>query len=109
METPVHLAPRIRLDWLEGETDGLIALTGGIDGTLPTAIAAGNIPQAMARCHTLARLFGDRLYIEIQRHSLPVERSCETTLIDMAYSCGIPLVATNEPYFAHADDHDAHD
>src|ERR1039458_314508 len=30
-------------------------------------------------------------------------------LIDLAYTKGLPLVATNEPYFATTDDYEAHD
>ncbi len=46
------------------------------------------------------RLFGDRLYVELQRHGTANERMTEPVLIDLAYAKGIPLVATNEPYFA---------
>jgi DNA polymerase-3 subunit alpha len=53
------------------------------------------------------RLFGDRLYVELQRHG--EERSAEAALLEMAYARGIPLVATNEPFFAKRDDHEAHD
>ena len=54
-------------------------------------------------------LFGDRLYIELQRHSIDKERRVESGLIDLAYAKGLPLVATNEPYFATTDDYEAHD
>src|SRR5436309_2068560 len=37
------------------------------------------------------------------------ERRIEGGLIDLAYSKGLPLVATNEPYFAGNDDYEAHD
>ena len=37
------------------------------------------------------------------------ERRAEPALIDLAYAQGLPLVATNEPYFATADDYEAHD
>ena len=33
----------------------------------------------------------------------------EAALIDLAYTKGFPLVATNEPYFASTDDYEAHD
>ena len=33
----------------------------------------------------------------------------ESGLIDLAYAKGLPLVATNEPYFAATDDYEAHD
>ncbi len=55
------------------------------------------------------QLFGDRLYIELQRHGMEAERRVEGGLIDLAYANGLPLVATNEPYFATADDYEAHD
>ena len=32
LETPVHQAPHIKLEWLEGDAEDLIALTGGPDG-----------------------------------------------------------------------------
>ncbi len=64
---------------------------------------------AAARCERLTALFGDRLYIELQRHGLEIERRAEGALIDLAYAKGLPLVATNEPLFATADDYEAHD
>ena len=102
---PAH----IKLAWLEGACDGLIALTGGPGGPLDRAIAAGQPPLAAARGEALTRLFGDRLYVELQRHGGADERAVERALIDFAYARGLPLVATNEPLFATADDYEAHD
>ena len=45
----------------------------------------------------------------MQRHGIDKERRVEAALIDLAYAKGLPLVATNEPYFAAADDYEAHD
>src|SRR5205085_7170367 len=64
---------------------------------------------AAARCDALTKLFGDRLYIELQRHGVESEQVAEPVLIEMAYAKGIPLVGTNEPYFAMRDDYEAHD
>jgi DNA polymerase-3 subunit alpha len=107
LESPPHERPHAKVAWLEGATDGLIALTGGLSGPLDAAIVAGQGALAQARCDTLVRLFGDRLYIELQRHG--DERAAEAALLEMAYARGIPLVATNEPFFAKRDDHEAHD
>jgi DNA polymerase-3 subunit alpha len=109
LETPVHQSPHIKLDWLQGESDCVIALTGGPDGPLAQALIADQAALAAQRCEQLAGLFGDRLYIELQRHNIEKERRAEAGLIDLAYSRGIPLVAANEPYFATAEDHEAHD
>jgi DNA polymerase-3 subunit alpha len=109
LETAPSEPPHLRLAWLEGEADGLIALTGGPGGPLDAAIVAGQGHLADLRCEALARLFGDRLYIELQRHGSGAERSAEPALIALAYARGIPLVATNEPLFARQEDYEAHD
>src|SRR6202030_2894871 len=109
LETAPHERPHIKLAWLDGETDGLIALTGGPNGPLDVAIAGGQHAWALARCEELQRRFGDRLYIELQRHGMASERTVEPVLIELGYSRGIALVATNEPYFAAREDYEAHD
>ncbi len=70
---------------------------------------AGQGGLAAARCEALERLFGDRLYVELQRHGLEAERLAEPALVELAYARGLPLVATNEPYFASREDYEAHD
>src|SRR5437764_1092947 len=56
LETPVHQTPHIKLEWLEGQTEGLIALTGGPDGPVSLAFAADQTALATARCDRLAGL-----------------------------------------------------
>src|SRR6202140_1742266 len=109
LETPVHQAPHIKFEWLQGDAEDVIALTGGSDGPISLALAGDHAGLAASRCDRLASLFGDRLYIELQRHGLEKERHAEAGLIDLAYAKGLPLVATNEPYFATSDDYEAHD
>ena len=109
LETPVHQAPHIKFEWLQGDAEDLIALTGGPDGPISLAIHADHAGLAATRCDRLASLFGDRLYVELQRHGIEKERRAEAGLIDLAYTKGLPLVATNEPYFATTDDYEAHD
>src|SRR5881392_2573028 len=107
LETPPNEQPHLKLAWLEGETEGLIALTGGPGGPLDVAIAAGQGSLADGRCDALMQLFGDRLYVELQRHGTSPERLVEPALVELAYARGLPLVATNEPLFAKRDDYEA--
>ena len=109
LDTPANEPPRLVLDWLRGETEDVIALTGGPGGPLDLALAAGQSHLAATRLQALRELFGDRLYVELQRHGLASERAAEPALIDLAYAQGLPLVATNEPFFATAADYEAHD
>src|SRR3954469_21372755 len=82
LETPPNEAPHVKLAWLEGETEGLIALTGGPHGPLDTALAAGQSALAGMRAEALQRLFGNRLYMELQRHGVPAEKQVEPGLLD---------------------------
>ena len=109
LESPSPEPPRLKLDWLADGTEGLIALTGGPDGPLDLAIAAGQSHFAGSRLDALIAVFGGRLYVELQRHGTQTERVTEAALIELAYRKGLPLVATNEPYFATVADYEAHD
>ncbi|HEY4736632.1 MAG TPA: DNA polymerase III subunit alpha, partial [Xanthobacteraceae bacterium] len=109
LETAAQERPHIKVSWLDETTHGLIVLSGGPNGPLDVAIVAGQHPVALSRCQALQRLFGDRLYIELQRHGMVGERLAEPQLIDLAYARGLPLVAANEPFFATRDDYEAHD
>ncbi len=88
---------------------GLICLTGGPDGALNIPLSEGRAAIAESRLATLRETFGDRLYIELQRHGMERETTPEPALVDWAYDHGIPLVATAEPYFPAPEDYAAHD
>jgi DNA polymerase-3 subunit alpha len=95
--------------WLEEDSNaGLIALTGASGGPVDMALKEGHAAQAKERLLTLKSLFGDRLYIELQRQS-GYDRSHERRMIGLAYDHDIPLVATNEAFFPSKADYEAHD
>jgi DNA polymerase-3 subunit alpha len=101
--------PHVKADWLAERAEGLIALTGGPDGVIDGVIGAGRLEVVQARLERLASLFPGRLYVEMQRHGLDAERRVEAFLIDFAHALGLPLVATNEPFFASREDYEAQD
>lgn len=109
LETPDGEEPRVTLDWLSELNDGLIALTGGPAGPLDKALVAGHGDVAASRLDQLTAIYGDRLYVELQRHNWDPERIAEPGLLDLAYAKGLPLVAANEPFFGAQSDYNAHD
>jgi DNA polymerase-3 subunit alpha len=109
LDTPDTAEPHISWELLQSHSEGLICLTGGPLGPINEALLQGQVPLARERIERLKDLFDDRLYIELQRHGTESERATEPGLVDLAYDLDIPLVATNEPYFATPDDYVAHD
>ncbi|HWB45884.1 MAG TPA: DNA polymerase III subunit alpha [Hyphomicrobiaceae bacterium] len=101
--------PHLDAKRLASLADGLIVLTGGPDGPIDKALREGQKDDALARLELLKRTFGDRLYVELQRHGLRQEAEVESELLDIAYAHELPIVATNEVYFASADDYEAQD
>ncbi|MCL6285946.1 DNA polymerase III subunit alpha [Ruegeria sp. 2012CJ41-6] len=106
--------PQVTLDELQAHSGGLICLTGGPDGPVGRLLQAGQRPAAEALVDRLAAMFGDRLYIELQRHpgdggAPEAERLTERGHVEMAYAKNIPLVATNDVYFPEAGMYEAHD
>ena len=105
--------PQVPWSALDGYSDGLLALTGGPTGPIDRALADGHQGEAEALLTTLKRLFPDRLYVEIQRHGPGyldgTPERIEPALIDLAYAHDVPLVATNDVYFADESMAQAHD
>lgn len=109
LESGTMAEPQMKLEELQGHTDGLICLTGGPFGTIGRLIGEGQTEAAEQILLTLHQSFKDRLYIELQRHNLSIENKIENTLVDLAYKHSIPLVATNDCFFSTEDMFEAHD
>ncbi len=107
--------PQVTLEDLAVHAAGLICLTGGAEGPLGRLVRAGQRPRAEALLSDLAAIFGDRLYVELQRHPEPggvlpeAERLTEPAFVEMAYAAALPLVATNDVHFPDPSMFEAHD
>ncbi len=109
LETEAGEAPQVALSDLEAHHQGLIALTGGPAGPIGRRLLQGQDPAAEEALQALARVFPGRLYVEVMRHGLSDESRIEDRLVDLAYAHDLPLVATNEAFFADEGMYLAHD
>ena len=100
LETEAGDTPHVALAQLAAGERGPDRAERRPDGPARPRLPAGQAGRAGARLDALAPLFPGRLYIEMQRHGLESEQQVEPLLLDMAYRGDLPLVATNEPYFA---------
>ncbi|MFZ7092243.1 DNA polymerase III subunit alpha [Primorskyibacter sp. 2E233] len=106
--------PFVSIEELAQHSADVICLTGGPDGPLGRLLRAGQRPAAQALMERLAGVFGDRLYVELQRHpgedgAPEAEKLTERGFVEMAYDMGLPLVATNDVYFPKSEMYEAHD
>ncbi len=101
--------PQLPLRTVLDHAAGLILLTGGTRGPLGRLLAEARQPEAEAMLAEIAEAFGDRAVVELHRHGLALERAIEPGLILLADGAGLPLVATNECFFAAPAMYEAHD
>ncbi|WP_312685306.1 DNA polymerase III subunit alpha [Brevundimonas nasdae] len=103
--------PEPGVDWRQvvERSEGLLLLSGGPDGPVDPLLAQGKKAEAVEALEAMKAAFGDRFYVELQRHGLDDERRAEPGLVEWAYANDVPLVATNDVYYAKASQAKSHD
>jgi DNA polymerase-3 subunit alpha len=101
--------PQISMEILQEHAEGLFLLTGGASGPIGRLLAEGQLADAEAYLARLHEAFPNRIAMELQRHGEKLEQAVEPGMITLADQRRIPLVATNECYFAKPSMHEAHD
>lgn len=96
--------PRATIDVIKENTEDVIALTGGHEGVLAQTFLKEGREKAEERLLRLKEMFGDRLYIEINRHGLDYESEFIPFALEMSDKHEIELVAANDTRFAEKDD-----
>ena len=102
-------APQLGFDAVAAQSDGLFLLTGGTRGPIARMLGEGREADAAAAIAQIREVFADRMAVELHRHGTALEQAVEPGLIALADRFGLPLVATNECFFAAPEMHEAHD
>ena len=104
-----HLGPYITFEELESHKNGLICLSGAQTGPIGISILNAQNDQARLYAKKFLKIFGDKFYIEIQRHGLEDEIKTEPEFLNIAQELNIPIVATNDVSFAANSDYESED
>ncbi len=104
-----YYKPRIDLDLLRERSEGLIATSGCLSSMVCRAILGGEVETAWRRVEEFSSIFGDRYYLELQRHGIPAQDQVNAELVKMASDLRLPLVATNDAHYLEEHDHAHHE
>jgi DNA polymerase-3 subunit alpha len=106
-----YYKPRMDVDLLRSHHEGLVALSGCLNGIIPEALLAGDIKKAELLAEEYLKIFGaENFFLEIQAHpEMPDQVKVNKALAELGKKMGIQLVATNDVHYLSPDDAEAQD
>ena len=92
--------PRIDMEILREYRDGIIALTGCIQGQVPQLLCSNRREEGIQNFKTLMEIMGERnLYVEVQNHYIDKELEAYPTMVQLAKEFNLPIVGTNDCHY----------
>jgi DNA polymerase III subunit alpha len=101
--------PHVDLKELLEDNAGVAVFSGTIFGLFGELFNKGKFSEVFDLYKKLKLNFGDRFYIEIQRHNDQNELGFEKFNLNKSLELEIPIIATNEVFYLDKDMHEAHD
>ena len=102
--------PRIDMEILREHREGIIALTGCIQGQVPQLLCSDKREEGIQNFKTLIDIMGPRnLYVEVQNHYIDKELQAYPIMVELAKEFELPLVGTNDCHYLRKSDHHMHD
>ena len=102
--------PRADRELLAAHAGGLIATTGCPSGEIQTLLRIGDYAKACASAAEFRDIFGaGNFYLELMDHGLGIETRVHEDLLRLARDLSLPLIATNDLHYTHAEDADTHE
>src|SRR3954468_15223773 len=102
--------PRADRELLAEHAEGLIGTTGCPSGEIQTWLRIGDYDKARASAAEFRDIFGkDNFFLELMDHGLDIETRVRDALLRLAKDMSLPMIATNDLHYTHADDADTHE
>jgi len=109
LENNTFSEPHLDIKELLIKTEGVLLLSGTIQGLFGKLFDKGRFDEISKIHNNLQKIYGDRFYLEIQRHGDQNETIYEKYNLKQSYDFRIPIIATNEVFYLNQDMHEAHD
>lgn len=101
--------PHVRISELKKHSDGVIATSACISGTIAKLIRANEMEKAEYMLKVYQDIFGDDFYLEVQRHGIDDEKKVEQVYKQWQEEKGIKVIATTDSHFTLKDDAAVHE
>ena len=101
--------PHLKFDEILKDNSGIAILSGTVNGFFGKLFDKGKFEDITKLFTNLKLNYGNRFYIEIQRHNDLNEVEFEKFNLSQSEKLEIPIIATNEVFYINRDMHEAHD
>jgi len=96
--------------WLRHYSEGLIAITPGLEGEIEQSLLSGNEELARRLISKLDSIFGNgNFFLTLQNHQLEQEAKLRNQFLTIADELQVPLVATNRVHYLEKEDSFSHE
>ena len=109
LENNILSDPHVDIKELFDSSEGLVLLSGTIQGFFGKLFQKGKLEEIKKVYKDLLSKFGDKFYLEIQRHGDQNEIFFEKYNLNISSELRIPIIATNEIFYLNPEMHEAHD
>ncbi len=101
--------PHVNFEELLNKNDDIAIFSGTVFGLFGALFEKGKFSEIKELYSKLKLNFGDRFYLEIQRHNDSNELGFEKFNLNKSLELEIPIIATNEVFYIDKNMYEAHD
>ncbi len=105
-----YYKPRTDKEFLAQHSEGLICLSGCINGEINQFIQDDMLEEARQSLGEFVDIFGkDRFFLELHDHGMEAQHKCTQQHLKFAKEFGLKVVAANDVHFLNKTDHESHE
>lgn len=105
-----YYKPRVDKDLLREYSEGLIALSGCIQGEIPRHILGRDMDRARELVREYVDIFGpENFFLEVQNHGIKEQQEANEKIGILAEEFKIPIIGTNDSHYILQSDAISHD
>ena len=104
-----YYKPRIDYKTLAKYSEGLICLSGCLNGRVSKRLLQNDYEGARETALMLKNIYGEDFYLEIQDHGLIEQKEINPNIVRLSRELDIPLAATNDVHYLERTDAEMQD